>query len=502
MISRTSTQRYKSSPENIPEIARQLGVAHILEGSVQKAGDEVRVNVQLIEAESDRHIWAEVYDRKLTDIFVVQSDIAGNIARALHARLSPREQRALAAPPTNNPAAYEAYLRGLALWNTLTSSAEVLRQAAEHFARAAELDPNFTQAWSRLAVAYTMIYAEVDATPAVAARAKEALERAQRLDADIGDVHFAEGLYRYRVLRDFPRALESFERARQQRANELEAVEFTAYVKRRQGKWDEAIRLHALSLELDPRNPVILSEAAVTYRAVRRFDELERLLDRVLEIEPGNDHVLAQKAEVALAQGNPEAAGRLLESIKTDAQQPVTVGARFNYYLLTRQFPAAIGMLRQLLAGDPPPQIAPHLRTRLAIAEAFAGNASAAQEEFTRARDQLLALRGAGDTGQNITNSLLLASAFLKDKAAVEREVAALSDEIATDALIGPLLEITIAAARTQLGEHDAAITILSGLLKKPGEDALTPALLRLDPRWDPLRGDPRFQKLVEGKSP
>ena len=263
VISRTSTQRYKSSPANLPEIAKQLGVAHILEGSVQKAGDQVRVTVQLIRAATDSHIWAETYDRKLTDIFAVQTDIAENIARALRARLSGREKEAVSERPTDNPEAYDAYLRGLALWNKLTSSPEDLSETVRQFTRATELDPSFALAWASLSVAHIFTYAEFDATPRRLALGKKALDRAVALQPDHGEVHFAQGMYQYRGRRDFEAALSAFQKARERSANKVAAIEFSSYVKRRQGKWDEAIQLHTESIELDPRNPILLSEAAV-----------------------------------------------------------------------------------------------------------------------------------------------------------------------------------------------------------------------------------------------
>ena len=227
VISRTSTQRYKSSPENLPEIAKQLGVEHVLEGSVQKAGEQVRVTVQLIRGVTDSHVWAETYDRKLTDIFAVESEIAETIARSLQAKLTPREQQAVAAKPTENPAAYEAYLRGLALWNKLTVLPEDSEEMVRHFSRAVELDPKFAVGWSFLSVAHSFKYEEFDPTPQRAAQAKEALERALVLQPDLGEAHFAEGMYRYKVLRDYEKALEAFQKARERSANKGLAVEFS-----------------------------------------------------------------------------------------------------------------------------------------------------------------------------------------------------------------------------------------------------------------------------------
>jgi TolB-like protein/Tfp pilus assembly protein PilF len=500
VISRTSTQRYKTSSGNLPAIARELGVAHILEGSVQKAGDQVRVTVQLIRAASDAHLWAETYDRKLTDIFAVESDIAENIARALRAKLTPQEQRALAARPTENPAAYEAYLRGLALWNKLTSAPEDLLDTVTHLSRAVELDPNFVVAWSLLSVAHTFVYAEVERTPQRAEQAKAALEQAQRLQPDNEDVHFAEGIYRYRILRAYDDALASFEKARTGSAHRVTAAEFSAYVKRRQGKWDDALRLHEEALKLDPRNPPLLSEAAVTYRAVRRFQETDALLDRARRVEPENPGLLVQKVEAATAQGNLEQAGRFLEQIPLDSRQPLLINARFNHYLFTRKPTEAARMMRQLLGTEMPPRLSVHYRAQLGIAETLAGNGPVARAELSRARDELLALRAEGDTSERIGNSLLPVFALLGDKEAVEREAALMQDEILSDVLIGPILETTIAAARAQVGQIDVALASIKQLLEKAGEDALTPALLRLDPRWDPLRNDPRFQKLCEEK--
>ncbi len=374
VISRTSTQRYKSSPDNIPEIARQLDVAHILEGSVQKSGEQVRVNVQLIRADIDGHIWAEVYDRKLTDIFAVQSDIAGNVAKALQLKLSGREQKAVAARPTENAEAYDAYLRGLVLWNSLTTVVNDANDVVRFFSRAVELDPKFALGWAYLSVAHSFNYGEFDPTPEQAQAAKSALERAQTLEPDLGEAHFAAGMYCYKVLRDFDCALASFEKTRQNQANRVMAIEFSSYVKRRQGKWEEALRLHDETLELDPRNPILLSEAAVTYRALRRFDKANALLDRALEILPDNSQLLAQKAESFLAQGKMEAAGRVLQSVRLDGGDPVGAMSHVHFRMMQRQYPDAIQALHRILEVPEklPGHIAANYRAELAVAETFA----------------------------------------------------------------------------------------------------------------------------------
>lgn len=503
VISRTSTQRYKSSPENIPEIARQLGVDHILEGSVQKSGEQVRVNVQLIRAETDGHVWAEVYDRKLTDIFTVQSDIAGKIASALQLKLSGREQEAVASRPTANPEAYDAYLRGLVIWNKVTVLPEEFDEMVRYFARATELDPTFALAWAYLSVAHAFKYGGFDSTAERAAAAQKALERAQQLQPDLGEAHFAEGMYRYKVLRDFERALESFQKARERLANRAIAIEFSSYVKRRQGKWEEALRLHEESLELDPLNPIILSEAALTYRALLRFAEAHALMDRALAIEPENTQLLAQKAEIHLAQGDTAAAGRLLNSVSVEGRDPTVTMAYVRYWIMLRQYNDAIRALERVLAAPErlPEMVATNYRAELAIAQALAGNPDA-PVALRRAQEELSAIRTRGGDTNWTAMMLLLVSGLLKDETTVDAVALQLADKIKADAVSGPSLQNAIAIARAHLGETEVALESARRLLQTPTEGALTPALLRLDPLWDPLRGDPRFRALCEKKQP
>ncbi|MGH7939113.1 MAG: hypothetical protein ACRD5Z_24030, partial [Bryobacteraceae bacterium] len=195
------------------------------------------------------------YDRKLIDIFAVESEVAEKIARSLRAQLTGAEQQAVTAQPTDNPEAYEAYLRGLALWSSLTTSPQIMEKNVLYLNRAVQLDPNFGQAWALLSAVHTFVYADYERTPQRLARAKNALDSALRLEPDSGETQFALGMYRYRGLEDYEGALSAFQKARKRAANRVEAIEFSAYVKRRQGKWDEALALHTESLRLDPRNP-------------------------------------------------------------------------------------------------------------------------------------------------------------------------------------------------------------------------------------------------------
>ena len=495
VISRTSAQRYKSSPENLPEIARQLGVAHILEGSVQKTGDQVRITVQLIRADKDAHLWAESYDRKLTDIFAVESEVAAKIARSLEARLTGAEKQAVAARPTENTEAYEAYLRGLALWNSIDVSPERIEMMIVYLERAVQLDPKFAVAWAYLSIVQSFDYAEQDRTPHRRAEAKRALEVAQRLAPAAGETQFALGLYAYRVLVDYEAALAAFAKARAEASNRVQAIEFSAYVKRRQGKWNEALQLHAESLELDPRNPILLSEAALSYRALRRFAEAEALVDRAVAIE-STPVLVSQKAEIRLAQGDLESARRLLDSPSFDS--PDTVVFKAGLALFAGQIPEAIRLLREALKTTEklPPSALPHDRTELGIMEALAGEKEAAQADLVAARAMWLERRAEGDDGSAVSHDLIMIAAFLQDKVAFESERVLAQPLITRDALDGPWVEQAIAIAQAQLGETDAAIAGVKHLLQTYGERSLTPAYLRLDPLWNPLRADARFQKL------
>src|SRR3954469_940835 len=338
VISRTSTQRYKSSPENLLEIARQLSVAFVLEGSVQKVGDQIRVNVQLINAHTDTHVWAEVYDRKLADIFAVQSDIAGMIAKALRVKLSSREREAVAVRPTDNPEAYDAYLRGLAIWNSLSLSPESLQKMTEAYSRAVELDPSFALAWANLSLVQTINYATYDPTAVRLAEAKRALDNAMKLQPDLGDAWFALGLYRYRALTDYDGALKAFEEAIERGVNRAMSLEFSGYVKRRQGKWEDALAVHAQSAALDPRNPIIFAEQAGTYRCLRRFSEAHAVLDHALAISPDSQNLLAYKAMQYQAAGDLPAAAPLIERLTISASEPLALQPRFAQLLYTGKY--------------------------------------------------------------------------------------------------------------------------------------------------------------------
>src|SRR5262245_33096968 len=285
VISRSSTQQYQSRPANLREIAKQLGVATILEGSVQKVADQVRVNVQLINAESDSHLWSDTYDRKLTDIFGVETEIAKRIAESLQAKLTGREEQALAVKLTTNPEAYDAYLRGLAFearWSS-SYSPDLMRKATAFYERAVQLDPNFALAWARLSRANGRIYFNCDDTTCIARReaAKRALKTAQKLEPNSPETLLALGYYQYLVLGDYGPAKATFERVRKMLPGSSEVPYALALVTRRKGQWDESVAYWEQAIALDPRNMVeLLMPAAETYVMLRQFPAALRLYDR------------------------------------------------------------------------------------------------------------------------------------------------------------------------------------------------------------------------------
>jgi tetratricopeptide (TPR) repeat protein len=320
-----------------------------------------------------------------------------------------------------------------------------------------------------------------------------------KLKPDLGDAAFALGLYRYRGLRDYDGALQAFEEAIDRGANRANSLEFAGYVKRRQGKWEESLALHEESASLDPRSTIIFSERAVTFRALRRFAEAHAAVDRALEISSDNALLLAQKARIYQAEGNFAAAEKLLERLPLDRQQAELVGARFVQWICSRRFAEAAGALEEHLAHpEPLPKyLVANYRARLGIVKRWMGDAEGAQRDLTLARDELEGLRQQTANAEGFLDLLTLVQGFLGDQAAVDLHAVKLQDRIAHDAFEGPLLEEAVAAARAQLGQTDAAVAILRGLLQKPGSSCLTAPILRADPTWDPLRADRRFQELV-----
>jgi TolB-like protein len=349
VISRTSTQRFKSSPDNLREVAKQLGVANILEGSVQKAADQVRVNVQLVNALTDAHLWAETYDCKLTDIFGVESEIAKAIAEALQAKLTGGEQRALAVKPTNNSEAYDAYLRGLA-FEARIASPNNFEKALGFYERSVQLDPAFALAWARLSRVIARAYfVRLDTTPARRDATERALNTAQKLQPNSPEILLAQAYYQYWVLRDYELAKATFGRVRELLPGSSDVPAALALIARRQGHWDESVAYWEQTLVLDPRNIEWLKEAADTYAMLRQFPAALKTYDRVLDIVPNDPDTVAFKAGIYQAEGNLEQAGKLLAGVNAQTPSLQAFLKKMNQLFLERHFDEAIRLIHRRL---------------------------------------------------------------------------------------------------------------------------------------------------------
>jgi TolB-like protein/class 3 adenylate cyclase/Tfp pilus assembly protein PilF len=513
VISRTSTQHYKSAPENLPEIARQLGVAHIVEGSVQKSGEAVRVNVQLIKAANDSHLWADTFDRKLTDIFSVESEVAKAIADQLRAHLTGAEEQVIAAKPTDNPEAYDAYLRGLAYTLKTSSNAANSLGAQKYLKEAVRLDPKFALGWALLSYVEARGYLvqSLQSTVALREETRQAAETALTLQPNLGEAVLAKGYYHYACLKDYDTAVRYFEQARQLLPNSSRIPESLAYVERRRGQWERSESYFNEAERLDPRNVSLLTQHALSYITLRRFPEALRKLDQVLNITPDDVDTLANKASVAQAEGDLPRASALLAPLHPAADDTQAVETQVYQAILERRPAQIIPRLKEIL-GKPDPALGYNngeLRFYLGWAQEMAGDQAAAQESWGQARSELESFLKEQPENYSLIGDLALTNMGLGDKAAafklIERAMATVPIE--KDAINGPVPIEVLARVAAQMGEPDRAIAALQKLLSIPSSSPLaenlpvTPALLRLDPMFDPLRNDPRFQKLASGES-
>jgi TolB-like protein/integral membrane sensor domain MASE1/class 3 adenylate cyclase/Tfp pilus assembly protein PilF len=508
VTSRTSTQHYKSTPGNLPEIARQLGVAHILEGSVQKSGDAVRVNVQLIKAANDSHLWADTFDRKLTDIFSVESDVAKAIADQLRVHLSGREEQVISAKPTDNPEAYDAYLRGLA-YSLKTQRTPANSLGAQKYLReAVQLDPKFALAWSLLSYTDAVGYHTMNLQPTLALRdeTRQAAETALALQPALGEAVLARGYYHYACLKDYDTAVRYLEQARSLLPNNSRILQSLADVERTRGQWDRSDAFFNEAERLDPRNVLLLTQHALSLIVVRRFPEAVRRLDQVLDITPDDVDTSVIKATIAQAEGDLPRAAALLAPLHPNAHDFGAWEIQTYQAILERQPIPVIPRLKEILA-EPDTAFGffnGELRFWLGWAQEVAGDHAAAHESWRQTRSELEPLLKEQPQNSELICVLALANMGLGNKAdalaLAERAMAA--NPVERDVVNGPFALEILARVAAQTGESDRAIAALQKLLSTPYFGAftttpLTPALLRLDPMFDPLRGNPRFEKLI-----
>jgi serine/threonine protein kinase/Tfp pilus assembly protein PilF len=512
VISRTSTQHYQSAPQNLREVAKQLGVAHVLEGSVQKSADTVRVNVQLINAINDSHVWSDTFDRKLTDILAVESDVAKTIADQLRAKLSGQEEEVIAARPTDNPQAYDAYLRGLAYTLKTGFTPANSLAAQKYLKQAVQLDPNFALGWALLSYVDASGYLTQSLQPTESLReeARQAAETALRLQPNLGEAVFAKGFYQYACLRDYETAVEYLEQAYRLLPNTSRIPQSLAYVERRRGNWEKSDAYFNEAEKLDPRNVNLLSQHARSYICRRRFPEALGKLEQILNITPDDIDTIVLKARIAQAEGDLPRASALLTPLRLGADYVNALETQVYQAILESRPAPVIAQLKEILAK--PDQALGYyngeLRFWLGWAQDVAGDHAGARESWTHARSELEPFLKEQSENFVLMGDLALTNMALGENAAAlslaERAIAMIPIE--KDALTGPRPLDILARVSARTGDTDRAISTLEKLLSIPYEaplaanPPLTPALLRLDPMFEPLRNDPRFQKLANAQ--
>jgi TolB-like protein/Tfp pilus assembly protein PilF len=504
VISRSSTQKYKSSPDNLREVGQQLGVANLLEGSVQRAGNAVHINVQLIKATTDAHVWAETYDRELQNIFGVESEVAGKIAEALDAKLSGAEEKSLAAQPTNNVAAYDAYLHGRSIEATRFGIQDE-QEVAANYAKAVQLDPNFALAWARLAIVRSFLYFNfVDRTTNSPAVIKEAADRAMALQPELGEAWIAQGSYRYHIASDFTGALAAYAEAGKRLPNSADVFGEMAFVERRMGRWDDAINHFKKAITLDPRNLQLLIFTGECLSYVRRFNEAEEYIDRALQIAPEAGRALAAKIGILQAEGRLNEASKVAARIvvPTEGNAQLEIGTKTSQLFYERQFEAAITQMQVVTTAIKARESLDEWELvsipTLAYCQQLAGKTTDSRATYTLAVQNIKPSPDATIPIDQAQLRCVLALAYAglgeRDKALAEARAAVIDYQ--NDAIEKAQAEITLAQVEAHVGEIDAAIAALPHLLEVA--NGLTPSLLRIDPYWDPLRKDPRFEKLCQ----
>ena len=502
VISRTSTQKYKSAPDNLREVGQQLGVANLLEGSVQKAGNAVHINVQLIKAATDEHVWAESYDRELQNIFGVEGEVAGAIADQLKAKLSGSEMRELDARPTKNPDAYDAYLRGLAFAGGVEDFRSSLLKSIQAFEDATRLDPEFAVAWAHLCRQQGLAFINnIDQPERRPEAARKALDMAMKFGPDLVETQLAKGFYKYFVERDFAGAKVQLEAIHRQYPNNAVAVEFLGGAARRQGQWEQSRAFYAQAIELDPQSMFLLTDAALTDLAMRDVTGARRHLSRAHDLSPENSTVISFLAQSFQLTGDIAQAQALLDTVHPKLGDSLYVGTTATNAILSRKYDSAIAIVKaQLDHPDALGNAVGAFENGLGDLERHVGNAAEATAAYEKAKQAVNEFLRAQPENTEFLIELAWAETWLGDKAAAfahaQRAIAALP--ASKDAFVGPGYEDTFARIQAHFGEKDKAIADLQHLLSISYGGPVTTALLRIDPDWDNLRGDPRFEKLCQ----
>jgi len=492
VISRTSVMEYKEVHKPLPEIAKELNVDAIVEGSVLHAGDRVRITAQLIHAPSDHHLWANSYEGDLQDILKLQNEVASSIAREIQVTLAPAEAAQLASAPQVNPQAYQAYLRGLNYAEGQTSE-ENIRLAVEMFERAVELDPNFAVAYAELSRARGFLYFVVDGNPDHLAKAKKAVDRAFELQPRLAEGHVALGYYYYRGFRDYDRALQELMIAQKTLPNNKAILAGTGTIYRRQGKYDEALAAEQKLVAMNPRDALPACDIGITYYLLRRYAEAQRYYDLCISLAPDEENGYDFTAENLMVwKGDIKGARAILNKAPNKGRR--NIFRWFLVELMDRRYQAALDVLSSPYTD---PLGKPLLEGRVFLQMK---KPDLARASFDTARKNLE--KELQERPDDYTMHSLLGIAYAglgrKEEAIREGKRAVELLPVSKDATWGPDQVLNLALIYAMVGEQNAALDQIEYLLSIPSN--LSVPLLRIDPRWDPLRNNPRFQKLLEAK--
>jgi serine/threonine protein kinase/Tfp pilus assembly protein PilF len=510
VISRTSTMQYKTrAPRNLREIGGALGVAHVVEGSVQRAANRVRVNAKLVDARTDRQLWAQTYDRDLADVFAIQSEIATSIAGQLQTRLSPSEKNAIEQAPTNDITAFDLYTHAKNLLLTSFSSAAraKLLAAADLLNEAIGRDPSFFQAYCQLAHTHDLLYfLGLDHTPARLASAEAAIQAAVRLRPDAGETHLARAENLYWAHRDYGSALAELEVARQALPNDPQMFYLAGLIQRRQGLWEESTQNLERAVDLDPRNFFILQQIALSYGVLRRYGEDKSVLDRALAIEPNNVDTKVALASVEFHwKADTRPLHRVIDSIR--ATNPGALPSVANDWLSCALAERDIAAARNALDafGETPlTDYAVHLNRPLmeGIIARMTKDEGTARAAFMAARaEQEKTVRAQPDYGPALcVLGLIDAVLGRKEEALREGRLAVELLPVEKDAINGPLMITYLAMIAAWAEDKDLACGQLGIAIRPPS--TVSYGQLKLLPFWDPLRGDPCFEKIVASLAP
>src|SRR5436853_7196480 len=511
VISRTSVMQYKSGAQrNLRDIAKTLGVSHVVEGSVQRSGGRVHVSAQLIDAKTDMHLWAESYDRDLADVFAIENELAEQIVSQLKSKLSPQEKAAIEEKPTTDLAAHDLYIRAKTLIASSalsTPQAESLFEAVRLLNQAVERDPAFALAYYQLAEAHDVIYLQgIDHTPERLAMANGVIQSLARLRPSSGEAHLALAKHLYWCYHDYDRAREELTLAQKSLPNDPMPFQILGYIDRRQGRWPESTKNLERAIELDPQNSAFLEQIARSYECLRRYADAERALDRAIALVPKDAAMRARRAEIELhwhADARP-LVSMIQAIIAKDSREAKNIAELWlEVSLCDRDFDGAVRALAALpIDGCHQGKILfPQVWCQGIVAQ-MRGDKVAARAAFSSARNEMAKLVREQPAYAEALCALGMADAALGNKEDAIREGRRAVEllPVTKDAIIGPLLVQNLALIYAWTGEKDLAFEQLGAAAKLPGY--LSYGELRLHPYWDPLRSDPRFDKIVASLAP